>query len=166
MVGVRWWIGSDSVYANAFEKQQDCLLENSKLHCHITTNCGTRGWACVCVWYVGFKKNQCPVFCVLALCSGSEDAVGPSRPVSMAGSRCIVCGLMFSPTSPAETALKLFISAGKAAVSNSSGYLFGLLYMVLAALCSLNCGPMCAWPHASWLRSTRLLWARIYYETG
>ena len=54
MVGVRWWIGFDSVYTNAFKKQQDCLLENSKLHCHITMNCGTHGWACVCVWYVGF----------------------------------------------------------------------------------------------------------------
>ena len=48
VVGVRWWIGSDSVYANAFEKQQDYLLEYSKLHCHTTTNCETRGWACVC----------------------------------------------------------------------------------------------------------------------
>ena len=39
VVGVRWWIGSDSVNMNAFKKQQDCLLENSELHCHITTNC-------------------------------------------------------------------------------------------------------------------------------
>ena len=39
VVGVRWWIGSDSVYVNAFEKQQDCLVENSELHCHVTTNC-------------------------------------------------------------------------------------------------------------------------------
>ena len=28
----------DSVYTNAFEKQHDYLLENSELHCHITTN--------------------------------------------------------------------------------------------------------------------------------
>ena len=105
-------------------------------------------------------------FCVLGLCSGSEDALGPSRPVSTAGSRCVVCGLMFSPTSPAEGAPDLFISAGEAAVSNSSGYLFGRLYTALAALCSLTCGPMCARPHASWLRTTRLLWAQTYYETG
>ena len=39
VVGVRWWIDSDSMYANAFEKQQDYLLEYSELHCHITTNC-------------------------------------------------------------------------------------------------------------------------------
>ena len=38
MVGVRWWIGSDLVYTNAFEKQQDCLLENRELHCHIMAN--------------------------------------------------------------------------------------------------------------------------------
>ena len=87
-------------------------------------------------------------FCVLGLCSGSEDALGPSRPVSTAGSRCVVCGLMFSPTSPAEGAPDLFISAGEAAVSNSSGYLFGRLYTALAALCSLTCGPMCGRPHA------------------
>ena len=48
MVGVWWWIGSDSVYANAFEKQQDYLHENSELHYHITTNCRMHGWACVC----------------------------------------------------------------------------------------------------------------------
>ena len=67
MVGVRWWIGSELVYANAFEKQQDCLLGNSKLHCHIMMNCGTRGWARVCVWYAGFFFSfQWPLFCVLA----------------------------------------------------------------------------------------------------
>ena len=38
VVGVRWWIGFDSVYTNAFEKQHDCLLENGELHRHITTN--------------------------------------------------------------------------------------------------------------------------------
>ena len=38
VVGVRWWIGCDSVHTNAFKKQQDCLLENSELHCHITAN--------------------------------------------------------------------------------------------------------------------------------
>ena len=103
---------------------------------------------------------------MLGLCSRSEDALGPSRPVSTAGSRCVVCGVMFSPTSPAEGAPDLFISADEAAVSNSLGYLFERLYTALAALCSLTCGPMCAWPHASWLRTTRLLWAQIYYETG
>ena len=39
VVGVRWWIGSDSVKTNAFKKEQYCLLENSELHCHITTDC-------------------------------------------------------------------------------------------------------------------------------
>ena len=29
VVGVRWWIGSDSVYANAFEKQHHYILESS-----------------------------------------------------------------------------------------------------------------------------------------
>ena len=38
-VGIRWWIGSDSVNTNAFKKQHYCLVENSKLHCHVTTNC-------------------------------------------------------------------------------------------------------------------------------
>ena len=103
---------------------------------------------------------------LLGLCSGSEDALGPSRPVSTAGSRCVVCGLMFSPTSRAEGAPDLFISAGEAAVSNSSGYLFGRLYTALAALCSMTCGPMCARPHALWLRTARLRWAQTYYETG
>ena len=39
-----------------------------------------------------FKFNGLS-FCVLGLCSGSEDALGPSRPVSMAGSWCAVCAL-------------------------------------------------------------------------
>ena len=39
VVGVRWWIGCDSVNTNACKKEQYCLLENSELHCHITTNC-------------------------------------------------------------------------------------------------------------------------------
>ena len=97
---------------------------------------------------------------LLGLCSGSEDALGPSRPVSTVGSRCVVCGLMFSPTSPAEGAPDLFISAGEVAVSNSSGYLFGRLYTALDALCSLTCGPMCARPHALWIRTARLRWGR------
>ena len=79
--------------------------------------------------------------------------------------RC-VCALMFSPTSPTKGALDLFISAGEAALSNSSGYLCGRLYTAIPALCSLTCGPMCARPHATWLRTTRLLWAQTYYETG
>ena len=95
-----------------------------------------------------FFNFQWPLFCVLALCSETEDALGSSRPVSTSGSPCVVCGLMFSPTSPAEGAPDLFISAGEAAVSNSSGYLFGRLYTALAALCSLTCGPMCGRPHA------------------
>ena len=40
--------------------------------------------------------------------SGSEDTLGPSRPVSTAGSRCVVCGLMFSPTLPAEGARPVY----------------------------------------------------------
>ena len=54
MVGVRWWIGSDSVYANAFEKQHDCLLENSELHCHIRTNYERVVEPVFGEWYVGF----------------------------------------------------------------------------------------------------------------
>ena len=77
VVGVRWWIGSNSVYTNAFEKQQDCLLENIELHCHITTN-WERVVRPVFVWYVGFFYFQWPLFCLLALCSGSEDAIGPN----------------------------------------------------------------------------------------
>ena len=104
---------------------------------------------------------------MLALCSGSEDAIGPrSACEHTAGSRCAVCGLMFSPTSPAEGAPNLFISAGEAAVLNSSGYLFGRLSTALTALCSLTFGPMCARPHALWLRTARLRWAQTYYETG
>lgn len=87
-------------------------------------------------------------------------------PKSSCGFRCVVCGLMFSPTPPAEGTPDLFISAGEAAVSNSSGYLFVRLYTALAALCSLTCGPMCARPHTLWLRTTRLLWAPTYYKTG
>ena len=92
--------------------------------------------------------------------------LGPSRPVSTAGSRCAVCGLMFSPTSPAEGVPDMFISAGEAAVPNCSCYLFGCINTALAALCSLTCGPMCARPYASWLRTTRLLLAQTYNETG
>ena len=91
--------------------------------------------------------------------------LGPSRLVSTAGSWCAVCGLMFSPTSLAEGALDMFISAGEAYRSNSSRYLFGRLYTALAAVCSLTCGPMCGRPHALWLRTTRLLWVQTYYET-
>ena len=95
-----------------------------------------------------FFNFQWPLYCVLALCSGSEDALGPSRPVSTAGSLCVVCGLNFTPTSPAEGAPGLCISVAKAAISKSSGYLFGRLYTTLATLCSLTCGPMCGGPHA------------------
>ena len=49
VVGVRWWIDSDSVYANAFEKQQHCLLESSELHYRITTNCRMRG---LCLFFI------------------------------------------------------------------------------------------------------------------
>ena len=73
---------------------------------------------------------------------------------------------MFSPTSHAEGAPNLFISTGEATISNSSGYLFGRLYTALDALCSLTCGPMCARPHALWLRTVRLRWVQTYYETG
>ena len=82
--------------------------------------------------------------CVLVV----KTQLGPSRPVSTAGSRCAVCGLMFSPTSPAEGAADMFISGGEASVSNSSCYLFGRLNTALAAVCSLTCGPMCGRPHA------------------
>ena len=100
--------------------------------------------------------------CVLVV----KTQLGPSRPVSTAGSRCAVCGLMFSPTSPAEGAPDLFISAGEAYWSNSSVYLSGRLYTALVAICSMTCGPMCNRPHALWLRTTPLLWVQTYYETG
>ena len=92
--------------------------------------------------------------------------LAPSRPMSTAGSRCAVCGLMFSPTSHAEGASDMFISAGEAYRSNSSVYLSGRSYTALVAICSMTCGPMCNRPHALCLRTTRLLWAETYYETG
>ena len=93
VVGVRWWIGSDSVYTNEFKKQQDYLLENSELHCHIMTNYEAWLGLCLCMVCRFFLNFQWPLFFCWPCVRVVKTQLGPSRPVSTAGSRFAVCAL-------------------------------------------------------------------------
>ena len=77
VLGVRWLIGSDSVHMNAFKKQQDYLLKIA--NCIVISRRTANAWFGLCLCMVSriFFNFQWPLFFLLALCSGSEGAIGP-----------------------------------------------------------------------------------------